>query len=446
MNKETSEGLGACRTPKSDRLLGALCALASSLHAHANPVLPMSLNFQNMEVRAALHALAEYSGTNMVIADSVSGRINLRLHNVSWQQALEQILQLHNLEQQVTGQVIRIGRRDEWLAQDKQRFDAGQQRRGMQPYAVATFVLRHRQANEVKKLLEDGHVLSERGSLLADNASNTLQVNDSAQAIARIRELLEQTDTPLRQVLIEARIVEASDNFSKSLGVKLNFASVKTQDQRPIRAAPRQENHRDSTNNSLAHSGISQPINSSYATIAALFRPSAGRLIELELLAMQAEDRGQVISNPRLLATDQSEATIEEGSEIPYSHTSRRGAMSTSFKKAALSLRIKPRIASDMSSIWLDVEISKDSPNYHHLNYSGAPSVDTKRIHTQVQIENGGTVVLGGIFIDEQNQQETKVPLLGDIPVLGWLFRSRHTRQQRRELLVFITPKIISNP
>jgi type IV pilus assembly protein PilQ len=228
--------------------------------------------------------------------------------------------------------------------------------------------------------------------------------------------------------------------------VKLNFASVKTQDQRPIRAAPRQENHRDSTNNSLAHSGISQPINSSYATIAALFRPSAGRLIELELLAMQAEDRGQVISNPRLLATDQSEATIEEGSEIPYSHTSRRGAMSTSFKKAALSLRIKPRIASDMSSIWLDVEISKDSPNYHHLNYSGAPSVDTKRIHTQVQIENGGTVVLGGIFIDEQNQQETKVPLLGDIPVLGWLFRSRHTRQQRRELLVFITPKIISNP
>ena len=426
--------------------VGALCALASSLNAHAAPVLPMSLNFQNMEVRAALHALAEYSGTNMVIADSVSGRINLRLHNVSWQQALEQILQLHNLEQQVTGQVIRIGRRDEWLAQDKQRFDAGQQRRGMQPYTVATFVLRHRQASEIKKLLEDGHVLSERASLLADNASNTLQVNDSAQAIARIREFLEQTDTPLKQVQIEARIVEASDNFSKSLGVKLNFASVKTQDQRPQHAAPRQENHRDSSNNSLAHSGISQPTNPSYATIAALFRPSAGRLIELELLAMQAEDRGQVISNPRLLATDQSEATIEEGSEIPYSHTSRRGAMSTSFKKAALSLRIKPRIASDMSSIWLDVEISKDSPNYHHLNYSGAPSVDTKRIHTQVQIENGGTVVLGGIFIDEQNQQETKVPILGDIPVLGWLFRSRHTRQQRRELLVFITPKIISNP
>jgi len=419
------------------------CCLAQQVpQSSQRPDQPISLHFQNIEVRAALYALAEFAGRNMLVNDSVSGQISLRLREVSWQQALELILQARGLEQQLNGDIIHIGRADEWLAQDKQRFEVRRQRSKLQPASVAVFALRHRQAADIKKLLEEGRVLSEQGSLLVDSSTNTLLLNDTEDTAAKVDAFLRRADIPLRQVLIEARIVEANDNFSRHLGVKLGFARVRAPaawatgaGDAPLSGATPQ---RDLV------AGVNLPVAAPHGNIAALFRANASALIALELQAMQAQNQGQVISSPRLLTADQAEASIEEGSEIPYTHISTRGATSTSFKKAALSLKVRPQVAADHRSLWIEIEISKDSPNFRQ-QVGGAPSVDTKRIHTRVQVENGGTVVLGGIFIEEQSQLLSQVPGLGEVPLLGALFRSRQTQHQRRELLVFITPRIISS-
>jgi type IV pilus assembly protein PilQ len=427
-------------------LFSGLTALSLVQDALADPETQgerLSLNFQNIEVRAALHALAEFSEQNMVISDSVTGQINLRLHDVSWRQALELILRARGLEQQVNDGVIHIGRADEWLANDKQRFEAEQQRRVLQPSGAASFTLRHRQAEDIKKLLDEGRLLTERGALTVDSSTNTLLLNDTPDTAARIRELLAQIDTPVKQVMIEARIVEANDHFSRHLGVKLGFARVR--DLSPWTTEKLGQGLPTSTSTGDIAAGVNLPAVRPFGTISALFRPSASSLIALELQAMQTEDQGQVISSPRLLTADQTEATIEEGSEIPYPLKSRRGITSTAFKKAMLSLKVKPQVAPDNKSLWLEIEISKDSPNFNQ-HIDGAPTVDSKRIRTRVRVENGGTVVLGGIYIDEQSQGMSKVPLLGDAPLIGFLFRSKQNRQQRRELLVFITPRVISVP
>ena len=407
----------------------------------------LSLNFQNIEVRAALLALAEFSGKNIVIGNAVNGIISLHLNDVDWQQAMEVIARSHGLEVDDQGSFIRIGKHEETLASDKQRFDALQQRSRFSPFVESSFPLQHRQASEIKKLLEEGKILSERGTLLVDTATNTLFVRDIPESANRIRGFMAQADAPVRQVMLEARIVEANDNFSRDLGVKLNFARV-LPDENTASNPGRQSERRNRTHN---HSdfdtfrlpqGVNLSIPNPYGSIAALVRAGASTLIGLELQAMQAEDRGQILSSPRVLTADRAEAVIEEGSEIPYSRSTKRGGTAIAFKKAALSLKVRPHISPDHKNIWIDIEISKDSPNFR-LHVGGAPSVDTKRIQTRVQVEDGGTVVLGGIYIDEQSKVSNKIPLLSDIPFLGVLFRSQQTKNFRRELLVFITPTII---
>lgn len=427
-------------------LLSGLLCQSCVLAAQAPQAAPrLSLDFQNIDIRAALYALAEYADINMVISDAITGQISLRLHDVGWEQALDLILQSRGLEQRRHGKIIRIARQEDMLKYDKASFDASRQRSTYLPLETAFFSLQHRQAGEMKKLLEDSKLPSEQGKLLADASSNTLFISDLPANILRIRSILDKADIQLRQVMIEARIVEASDNFSRGLGVKLNFARSGRQ---PLPSTParRAERHTPvvtgTESDHLPH-GVNLPIPQPFGSIAALFRATASTLISLELQAMQTENRGRVISSPRLLTADRTAASIEEGSEIPYPQTTTRGASTTLFKKAALSLKVTPQIAPDNNSLWIDIEISKDSPNYGQ-KVGGAPSVDTKRINTRVLIENGGTVVLGGIFIDEKNKTDNKVPLLGDLPLIGFLFRNQQTRQQRRELLVFITPTILS--
>jgi len=426
--------------------LGLLNALLSASLNAATPAQRLSLNFQNMDVRAALHALAEYAEVNMVISDTVKGQISLLVHDVTWDQALEMVLQSKELEQQRSGKIIRITRHEDSLASDKRRFDATQQRLGFQAFKTETFPLCHRQVADIKKLFSESKILSERGHLLADTATNTLFISDLPEHINRIRSILTAADQPTKQVMIEARIVEAHDNFSRDLGVKLNFARFRDMptmsEQRHLLPSRKTLSTADHDLQGLP-AGVNLPIPSPFGSIAALFKASASTLINLELQAMQAENRGQVISSPRLLTADRTEATIEEGSEIPYTHTTSRGATSTLFKKAALRLKVTPQISQD-NNIWIEIEINKDSANFSQ-RVGDAPSVNTKHIHTRVQIENGGTVVLGGIFIDDSSKIDNKVPMLGDLPLVGFLFRSQQIKQLRRELLVFITPSVINN-
>ncbi|BEV73164.1 MULTISPECIES: type IV pilus secretin PilQ [unclassified Paludibacterium] len=408
----------------------------------------ITLNFQNLDVRAALYALADEAGKDMIVGDAVKGQISIKLQDVPWEQALSLILQARGLEQQRIGKVRYISARDELLGQEKQRYEAGQQRKMLIAPQMQAFALRHRQAEEMRKILEQGRLLSEKGSMLVDPHSNTLFVHDTPENGQKIQQLLELTDTPRQQVMIEAKIVEANDHFSRELGSKLNFARLPTRtsqasshDKGNGRPRPGLWQPYSPDSRSLP-SGVDLPVATSFGSIAALFKASAGTLISLELQAMQAEGQGKLVSTPRLLTADRHEATIEEGNEMPVPRMSSRGTTAVDFKKTALSLKVKPTIATDGQSLWLEIEINKDSPNYRQVNLT--PSIDTKRIRTAVQVENGGTVVLGGIYVDEQHAMNSQVPWLGDIPLLGWLFRHNTKKHSRRELLVFITPQIVS--
>jgi type IV pilus assembly protein PilQ len=404
----------------------------------------LSLNIQKVDVRSAIYVLAEVADVDMVISDAVNSQISLRVHDIGWEQLLELILKSNGLEQQRYGRIIHIVRQEEALARDKQQFERAQQRHRLHPVQTTTFTLHHRQASDLKKMLEDGKVPSEQGQLLADIPTNTLFASDRPEHIERMRAILTHADTPVRQVMIEARIVEANDNFSRDLGVKLNFARVRSNAQAgDPSVAPPMPQSKPRRDRDVAPAGIDLPVSRPFGSIAALFTASASTLISLELQAMQEENRGQVISSPRLLTADRTPALIEEGSETPYTQTSVRGAHSTQFKKAALSLKVTPQIAPDSNSLWIEIDLSKDSPNAGPKS-SGAPSVNTKRIQTRVQVENGGTVVIGGIFVENHSQTNQSVPLLADLPLIGFLFRSQQTQQHRRELLVFLTPRIFS--
>ncbi|MCW3480053.1 type IV pilus secretin PilQ family protein [Neisseriaceae bacterium JH1-16] len=408
----------------------------------------LSLNFQNIEVRSVLQVIAEFTGLNIVASDSVGGTITLRLNDVPWEQALAQILKSKHLEARRDGNVIQIAPREEWLVRDKQQLESKQQLAALESLRPESFVLHYKSVEDIQRVLdtpkggEGGRrqgLLSERGSLLIDPKSNTLIVHDTPAVLDKLRDLLARLDRPVRQVLIEARIVEAGDNFQRDLGVKLAFA---------------RRGGDTAVNNTLgtaALTGTGNPIPfgpsvnlpaglHNAATIATVFR-GASTIIGLELSALQAEDKGKIISSPRVLTADRTEASIEEGTEIPYQEATSSGATSVSFKKAVLSLNVKPQITPDRHII-MDLQVNKDTPN-HKLIVGGTPAVDTKRIQTQVRVEDGDTIVIGGIYVEEQTEIANKVPYLGDLPVLGALFSNSSRRHNRRELLIFITPRIV---
>lgn len=409
----------------------------------------LSLNFQDIEVRTVLQVIAEFTGLNIVTSDSVNGKITLRLKDVPWDQALDLILDSKGLDKRRSGNIIRIAPREELLARDKQVYEAKNQLTTLEPLRSETFVLRYRSAEDFKKILEEDSkggtgsgsgrrstLLSDRGSALIDPKTNTLIINDTTTVIDKIRDLITKTDTPVKQVVIEARIVEATDNFSRELGVKLSYDR--------IGRLSLGGNIAGAGNGSLTDTLVNLPTNSAATgTIGAVYKAGASNLIGLELQALQTESQGKIVASPRVLTSDRTEATIEQGQEIPYQEATSSGATSTSFKKAVLSLKVKPQITPD-STILMDIQINNDTADFANLS-NGVPSLKTKKVNTQVLVENGGTVVIGGIYTQDENEGLSKVPLLGDIPLLGALFRSRTKKDNRTELLVFLTPRVVSD-
>ncbi|WP_043635118.1 type IV pilus secretin PilQ [Chromobacterium haemolyticum] len=419
----------------------------------------LSLNFQNIEVRTVLQVIAEFTGLNIVTSDSVSGNITLRLKDVPWDQALDLILQTKGLDQRRAGNIIQIAPREELLARDKQVQEARQQLATLEPVRSETFVLRYRSAEDFKKVLDGTNttgkkesILTERGSALIDPKTNTLIINDTGSTIDKIRDIIGKTDVPVKQVLIEARIVEATDNWSRNLGVKLSFDRVGSTgiiSGGGLGNAITNANGRLGIVGGAAQTpyviapGVNLPITNPAGSLTALYSVGKSAIIGLELQALQTENKGRVISSPRIMTADRQEATIEQGTEIPYQEASSSGATSTSFKKAVLSLNVKPQITPD-NHVMLDIKVNKDSVS-PTLTVGGTPALDTKKVNTQVLVENGGTVVIGGIYQQQINDVVNKVPLLGDIPFLGALFRSSQKYDNRTELLVFITPRVVED-
>ncbi|AUH49512.1 type IV pilus secretin PilQ [Chromobacterium sp. ATCC 53434] len=419
----------------------------------------LSLNFQNIEVRTVLQVIAEFTGLNIVTSDSVSGNITLRLKDVPWDQALDLILQTKGLDQRRNGNIIQIAPRDELLARDKQLQEARQQLATLEPLRSETFVLRYRSAEDFKKVLDGDNtsgkkesLLSERGSVLIDPKTNTVIINDIGTVIDKLRDIIAKTDIPVKQVLIEARIVEATDNWERDLGVRLAYERVGSTGllsgsglaNSITNANGRIPPVKSATPTPYAVTpGVNLPISNPAGSLTALYSVGQSGIIGLELQALQAEDKGRIISSPRVMTSDRQEASVEQGTEIPYQEASSSGATSVSFKKAVLSLKVKPQITPD-NHVLLDVTVNKDSANFQQT-VNGTPSLTTEMIVTQVLVDNGGTVVIGGIYQQQLDNVTNKVPLLGDIPLLGALFRSTQKIDKRSELLIFITPKVVND-
>ncbi|QBJ78307.1 type IV pilus secretin PilQ [Aquitalea sp. USM4] len=422
----------------------------------------LSLNFQNIEVRTVLQVIAEFTGLNIVTSDSVTGNITLRLKDVPWDQALDLILQTKGLDQRRNGNIINIAPREELLNRDKQILEGKQQLTALEPIRSETFVLRYRSAEDFKKILDGSTttsgssatgnsggngLLSARGSFMIDPKTNTLIINDTQTVIDKIRDLVTKTDIPVKQVLIEARIVEATDNWSKSLGVKLNVARASggTSIGGSLADATTSFNiARGTTTGTIPlTSGVNLGLSGTYNSIGAVFGAGSRAAIGLELDAMETADKGKILASPRIMTADRVEASIEQGTEIPYQEASSSGATSVSFKKANLSLKVTPQITPD-NRVLMEIQINKDSVS-STLFVNSTPAIDTKVVKTQVMVENGGTVVIGGIYQQTLDTTINKVPLLGDIPFLGALFRSKVDKNNRTELLVFITPKVVED-
>ena len=419
----------------------------------------LSLNFQNVEVRAVLQVIADFTGLNIITSDTVSGNLTLRLKDVPWDQALDIILQAKGLDMRKTGNVVWIAPRDELATKEKLALEAQQQIAELEPLRTESFQLNYQKAEALQKLISDANqkVLSKRGSAVIDARTNTLFVQDTPTKLEEIRTLIKQIDVPVRQVLIESRIVEANDTFNKNLGARLGFNFVGTQsglgggkvgfvpggNTRSIGVSTGQaQNYSESFfPDSYSVNLPAQSINGNAVGQFGftLFNAAATRFLNLEISALQSDDKGKIISSPRVITADNIEAVIEQGTEIPYQQASSSGATSISFRKATLSLKVKPQITPD-DNVIMNLEVHKDSVG---ANTTAGPSIDTKQVTTQVLVENGGTVSIGGIFTQTQDTTIVKVPLLGYIPIVGALFKTRSDANDRRELLIFVTPKIM---
>jgi type IV pilus assembly protein PilQ len=403
----------------------------------------LSLNFQNVEVRAVLQVIADFTGLNVITSDTVGGNLTLRLKDVPWDQALDVILQSKGLAMRKNGNVIWIAPRDELATKEKLDLESQMQISDLEPTHTESFQLNYQKADTVKGMLSDPKqtLLSKRGSIVVDARTNTLFIQDTPSRLAEIREFIKKIDISVRQVMIEARIVEANDKFSRNLGAKLGYTDTSTTPGfAPFGGA---NDPRVSIGGGTAGSNVSLPatgLNNLPAGVFSLmlFNSASTRILNLELTALESDNKGKIISSPRVVTADQVEAVIEQGTEIPYQQATSSGATSVTFKKATLSLKVKPQITPE-DNVIMDLEVHKDAPT----GTTGA--VDTKQIKTQVLVENGGTVVIGGVYTQDQDNTETKVPLLGDIPVLGYLFKNTAKRDNKTELLIFVTPKILKD-
>jgi type IV pilus assembly protein PilQ len=413
----------------------------------------LSLNFQNIEVRAVLQLIADFTGLNMVASDTVTGNVTLRLKNVPWDQALDIILKSKGLGMRQVGNVIMVAPQEEIAAREKLELEAQQQIQELAPLSTEFIEVNYAKATDIATLIktEANNLLSERGNVSVDDRTNTLIVQDTGDRLAAIRQLIEKLDIPVRQVLIESRIVIADEDFSKELGVKFGLSTHDSQDSQ-LRG-----DFFNTVGGKLPGDTTFQPGPTSFNTggvenyivdlpavaPAGALGLAVGRignwLLQLELSALQAENRGEVISSPRVITANQQEAFIEQGTEIPYQEASSSGATSVSFKKAVLSLTVVPQITPD-DRVIMDLTVNKDAVGEV---FAGVPSIDTREVSTQVIVDNGETVVLGGIYEITDTTDIRRVPFFGELPYVGWLFKNTLETKDKTELLIFVTPKIL---
>jgi type IV pilus assembly protein PilQ len=427
----------------------------------------LTLNFQDIDVRPVLQLLADTSGQNIVVSDSVKGRVTLRLQNVPWDQALDIVLRTKGLDMRRKGNVILVAPQSELAAHEKAELEAQKDIQDLAPLRTEFLTVNYAKASEIARLVKSaggGSLLSERGNVTTDERTNTLLVQDTAENLTAIRAMVATLDIPVRQVLIESRIVIVADDFSRDLGVRAGFTRV-SDDIKDLMAVSGSAQATDSIMGSaldnLATTGQPFPVDVPFGPAFERYNVNmpvanpAGRialsildfddfLIDLELSAAQNEGRGEIKSTPRVITANQREAIIEQGVEIPYQESASSGATTTQFKKAVLSLKVTPQITPD-DRVILDLIVTKDSVGQLVPSATGGfvPSIDTRNIQTQVLVKDGQTVVLGGIMETERRDSVKKVPGLGDVPVVGNLFKTKSKINNRDELLIFVTPKIL---
>ena len=416
----------------------------------------LSLNFQDIEVRSVLQLLADFTGLNLVVSDSVEGNLTLRLKNVPWDQAMDIILKTKGLDQRKAGNVILIAPTDEIAAREKLELEARKQVEELERLRTEFIKVNYARASDIADLLKltDNAILSPRGSVSVDERTNTLLIKDTNSSLTNVRILLAELDIAVRQVLIESRVVIANDDFSKELGVRFGISAssggsgsiVGNGDQNAI------------TSGTLAGAGaiangiapgadslnVNLPVQNPAGSFAlALAKLPLGTLLEMELSAAQIEGRGEVVSSPRVITADSHTARIEQGVEIPYLELD-DGDATLKFRKAVLSLEVTPQITPD-DRIIMDLDVHKDNVGEEVSFGRGlsAPSIDTREVQSQLLVDNGQTVVLGGIYETVQAHQVTRVPFFSDLPLVGFLFKSTKDVDDRTELLIFVTPKIL---
>jgi type IV pilus assembly protein PilQ len=467
---------------------------------------PMSMNFQNIEVRTALQIVADFTGLNIITSDSVTGSLTLKLHKVPWDQVLDIMAQAKGLSVRRQGNVIWVAPRAEVAAREKLEFESKLAAQNLEPMQTRGFTLNYAKAVDVLTQIQGGtvlpavpmtgnfgggygsgygglgnsgfgyaspasaapfslssmgggsRILSTRGSAMAESRTNQLFVTDIAERLDQVAQMIAKIDIPLRQVMIEARIVQASDTFGQTLGVRLGgmgqggaqtvWGPTNANAMANANPTAQQGTSFSIADKALDTSGsfVNLPAASlngfaSASFAVSIFNSAKNRFLNLELSALEADGKGKVVSSPRVVTADQGKAVIEQGTELPYQVAAASGASTLAFRKANLKLEVTPQITPE-GGIVLDLDISKD--NVGQITPAGF-AIDTKHVKTQVLVENGGTVMIGGIYETSEQEDEYKVPFFGDIPVLGYLFKNRRTAQAKQELLVFITPKMLDH-
>lgn len=405
----------------------------------------ISLNFQDISVRTVLQIVADYNGFNLVISDTVAGNITLRLDGVPWDQALDIILKVKGLDKRMQGNILMVAPSDELSAREAKELQAKQQVAELAPLYSEYIQVNYAKALEFAALIknEENSILSERGSVSVDERTNTLLIRDTAASIKDIKRMVDVLDIPVRQVVIESRMVTVKDDINEELGIRWGVTDTDGQ----YATSGSLNGANDATGGAIVPSladrlNVNLPVANPAGSIAfQVARLADGTILDLELSAMEKENKGEIIASPRITTANQKEAYIEQGVEIPYQEAASSGATATQFKKAVLSLTVTPHITPD-DRIILDLVVTQDTVS--SIQSGTAPAIDTQRIGTQVLVNNGETIVLGGIYQQQVINSVSKVPVLGDIPYFGWMFRSSSNFNEKKELLIFVTPRIVT--
>jgi len=404
----------------------------------------ISLNFQDISVRTVLQIIADYNEFNLITSDTVTGNITLRLDGVPWDQALDIILKVKGLDKRMEGNILMVAPSDELAAREARNLQAQQQVEELAPLYSEYVQINYAKATEFADLIknDDTSILSPRGSVSVDERTNTLLIRDTAKSIEDIKRMVNVLDIPVRQVVIEARMVTVNDNINEELGIRWGITDTDGEF-----STSGSLNGADSAGSGNVPSvsdrlNVNLPVTNPSGSIAfQIARLADGTILDLELSALEQENKGEIIASPRITTANQKEAYIEQGVEIPYQEAASSGATSTQFKKAVLSMNVTPHITPD-NKIILDLVVTQDTVS--EVTNGTAPAIDTQRIGTQVLVNNGETIVLGGIYQQQLISTVSKVPLLGDIPYVGRLFKNTNNFNEKKELLIFVTPRVVT--